>query len=1009
MKHITFKQKRIAACISLVLAQGASHAAETDIKELPVEDKKVEQLATEKTSEVEVIEVTGIRGSLVKSMNIKRDMSGVVDAISAEEMGKFPDTNLAESLQRITGITISRSNGEGSQITARGFGPEFNLVTLNGRQMASTGFTRSFNFENLSSEGVSELQTIKTARADMPTGGLGATVNIVTSKPLQNPGQKLSFMAKGIHDTSVGTGDDVTPELAGIYSNTFADDRFGLSANFSYQRRDFQRQSASVRSWVRNHNISLDPENFIDNRPMDTDGNAVEQYSILQDGVVTPIAASFFPQEISYAKDDVQRERINAQATFQFAPTDDLTFTLDHTMTNAVTGNNSLSWGVWNGSFGGNANAYELDENGTAIYYDSAGDDGSFTAFRETTEVDSKATGLNVEWFVSDDLSFTFDAHTSKTTTDNGKDDGLGANARVILGSADLSNKEYSFREGDVPGFNINWNNGAQEINPNEIGSNFSIFTRTPAESEVSQIQLNAEWLVNTDYGLEAVVFGTAYTKQSLKSWGGANNANAPGFNNGTFAEVFPDGMFERVDLGNFLDEFSFGSGGVSPGYAYTFSLDEAFARQIAFLTEDVVGSDVYQIGTFDDFPTNLVEEETVSLFVATDWEFEVSGFDVQVNLGLRYEKTEAVSPAQSRVAEQIYWAGGSEWITEFASGGEVVEVEYEGDYDLLLPMLDIKVDLSDELVARASLGQTITRPSLGDMLGNLSLTPSPKVGSRSGSRGNTNLQPFKSTNIDLSLEYYYDDASYASVGLFWKNVDDWIAGSSVTTTYEGLHDVYLGQRWNNAVSALEGRGEQATDTAIYNEIVANGVGIGENNRILPDSATDPLIEWTIDSPENVEARKVNGIELAVQHLFGETGFGVGVNATFVGGDVDVDNYYIGRQKVLEGLSDSANLQMFYEKDGLSVKVTGAWRDQYLVGLGLPDTGSDSAPQYAEDFLQWDLSVNYEVSDNMTVFFDGVNLTNETERKFSRFENQFISAAQYGSRYVFGFRYTIGN
>jgi TonB-dependent receptor len=320
--------------------------------------------------------------------------------------------------------------------------------------------------------------------------------------------------------------------------------------------------------------------------------------------------------------------------------------------------------------------------------------------------------------------------------------------------------------------------------------------------------------------------------------------------------------------------------------------------------------------------------------------------------------------------------------------------------------MLDIKVDLSDDLVARASFGQTITRPSLGDMLGNLSLTPSPKVGSRSGSSGNTNLKPFKSTNVDLSLEYYYDEASYASVGLFYKNVDDWITGSSVTTTYEGLYDVYLGQRWNNAVDVIEGRGEQATDTAIYDEIVANGVGIGENNRVLPDPATDPLIQWNISSPQNVEARKVYGIELAVQHLFGETGFGVGINGTIVDGDIDVDNYFIGRQEVLEGVSDSANLQVFYEKDGLSVKVTGAWRGEYLMGLGLPDTGGDSAPVYGEEFLQWDLSVNYEVNDNITVFFDGVNLTNETERSFSRFDSQFISAAQYGPRYSLGARYS---
>jgi iron complex outermembrane receptor protein len=1001
MKHLTFSKKHLAVCISAIISSGFSQQAFA-------EEADKEALA-EKEANVEVITVSGIRGSLVRSMNIKRDMSGVVDAISSEEMGKFPDTNLAESLQRITGVSVSRANGEGSQITVRGFGPNFNLVTLNGRQMAGTGFTRSFNFENLSSEGVSSLEIMKTARAEAPTGGLGATVNIVTAKPLQNPGQKFSFMAKGIHDSSVKEGDDVTPEIAGIYSNTFDDERFGISANFSYHRRDFQRQAANVRSWLVNPSLTVDPENIIDNRPADAEGNVARQFFDPNEGENGEyVSASFFPQEVSFGKDDVQRERTNAQVTFQFAPTDDLIFTLDHTVSNTVTGNNSLSWGIWNGSFGGNANAYELDENGTAIYYDSAGDDASFTSFRETSEVDSKATGINVEWYATDDLSFTFDAHNSKTTTDNGKDSGLNANARIILGSADLASKEYFFREGDVPGFNINWNNGSQEINPNQIGSNFSIFSRTPGESEVSQVQLDGKLLTDTNFGLETLRFGVAYTKQTLSGSGGSNNANAPGFNNGTFAEIFPDSMFERVDLSNFLDEFSFGSNGVAPGYAYTFDLDEAFARQSAFLTADVVGSDVYEIGSFDGFPVNKVEEETISLYVSTAWGFEVSDYDVQVNLGVRYEETDIVSPAKSRVAEQVYWAGGSEWITQFASGGELVEVDFEGKYDLLLPMLDIKVDLSDDLVARASWGQTITRPTLGDMLGNLSLTSSPKLNSRSGSRGNPNLQPFKSTNIDLTLEYYYDEASYAAIGLFWKDVDDWIDNAEVKTTFDGLHDVYLGQRWNSAVSAITGRGEQATDSAIYNEIVANGVGIGENNRILPDAATDPLIEWTISSPENVGARKVNGIELSIQHLFGETGFGAGFNATFVDGDVEYDNYQLASQAVLSGLSDSANLQGFYEKDGLSVKVTGAWRDQYLIGQGLPDA-QGSPPQYAEEYLQWDLSVNYEVNESMTVFFEGVNLTNETERIFSRFQSQFLSAAQYGPRYTVGFRYTMDN
>src|SRR6185503_123246 len=141
----------------------------------------------------EAIIVTGIRASLQRSSDIRRDGQGIVDAIVAEDIGKFPDSNLAESLQRIPGVSINRVNGEGSQVTARGFGPQFNLVTLNGRQMPASSLgtiggdqnvdfgratSRSFDFSNLASEGVSQLEVYKTGRAAVPTGGIGASINI---------------------------------------------------------------------------------------------------------------------------------------------------------------------------------------------------------------------------------------------------------------------------------------------------------------------------------------------------------------------------------------------------------------------------------------------------------------------------------------------------------------------------------------------------------------------------------------------------------------------------------------------------------------------------------------------------------------------------------------------------------------------------------------------------------------------------------------------------------------
>src|SRR5688572_16708243 len=214
---------------------------------------------SQESAELEEVVVTGIRGSLTSSMELKRDAQGVMDGIVAEDIGKFPDTNLAESMQRVSGVSIDRSNGEGSRVTVRGVGPDFNLVLLNGRQMPASAVadteaakTRAFDFANLASESISAIEVYKTSRAATPAGGIGATINIKTARPLDNPGMHTSFGAKGVFDTSVDNlpdnlqGDTITPEVSGIFSNTFGGDKFGVAISASYQERDFGFNQASV-------------------------------------------------------------------------------------------------------------------------------------------------------------------------------------------------------------------------------------------------------------------------------------------------------------------------------------------------------------------------------------------------------------------------------------------------------------------------------------------------------------------------------------------------------------------------------------------------------------------------------------------------------------------------------------------------------------------------------------------------------------------------------------------
>src|SRR5262245_59334924 len=377
MKTIrAFTRTPIARAVSLIL--GSTVLA-------PV----VTQAANQEADQLDEIVVTGIRSSLESSMNMKRDAQGVVDGIVAEDIGKFPDTNLAESLQRITGVSIDRSIGEGSKITVRGIGPDYNLVLLNGRQMpgASIGDTfasnsRSFDFANLASEAVAAVEVYKTSRASTSTGGIGASVNIKTTRPLDAPGLKLNFGVKGVMDQSADNlpsntqGSSVTPEVSGIFSMTGENERWGVALTGSYQERDAGFNQASVGNGWRPFGASQAPTWGTIGPP--TDPNIVNRPS--GDDIYS------VPQNLGYGFSGIERKRTNGQATFQFRPVDSLTATLDYTYSeNKVhTRRNELS--VWF-NFGASASTWTDGPVAAPLLY---------TEFYNTS-ADNPATPFNVE------------------------------------------------------------------------------------------------------------------------------------------------------------------------------------------------------------------------------------------------------------------------------------------------------------------------------------------------------------------------------------------------------------------------------------------------------------------------------------------------------------------------------------------------------------------------------------------------------------------------------------
>ena len=997
MKHSNFSRTRLSAAISMLL--GAS--AVTPVYAQQNNDKDEPQ--------IEVIQVSGIRGSLARSQDLKRESSGVVDAISAEDIGKFPDTNLAESLQRITGVTISRENNEGSQVTVRGFGPDFNLITVNGRQMPGTGNSRSFNFENLASTGVKTLQVFKSSRVDVPSGGLGATVDIETAKPLSNPGLTYTFSTKGLYDESNQKGDDVTPEIAGLYSQTFFDDKFGISLAASYQERDFQRQEAEVPGWNANVGPFDNAPNGVDPRPM-----ATSEEEDMRDGVADGrVGNSFLPRQIAYRVDDIQRNRTNTHLTLQYAPRDDMTFTADYMYNESETAKEGFGYGIWF-NFGGNVTDYELDQNGTAIRLTEVDGDFAHNRASETLLVEQESIGFNFEWQINDDWHVEFDYHDSNVERDDGGDEGTRARTNVILGPNNIESKTYDFTTGDgIPQFFMTWPGGAAEAATSDFEPLFTQFFRNAGESAVEQFQLHTQWENPNDSFITKVKFGATRTEQTLSGREiGLVPQGAQQFQGLT--TVFRDDLFTRTGTDGVLDEFA---GSLQTNYFYDFDISQVLSSFAGFFPG-------FQADPFNA-PGNLVDlnsqssvtEETEAAYVSAAMYFEPFDMPLDINVGVRHERTDVTATVLQDAPIGLRWFGGAEWRTLLSPGSNVTDT---GDYDVTLPSIDFKLEVAEDMFTRISWGKSIARVNdLSNLLPNqdLSIRPVPVElgstragGGRTGGFGNPSLEPFESTNFDVTFEWYYKDDSYFSVGYFRKDVKNFIISSRTILEFDGLRDPTAGPRYTQAIADLQAAGLPATNENIFNQIVANGGGTTVNGQpAIDQNPEDPLAQWDVGQPiNNPEDETVDGIEVAVQHVFGDSGFGVGLNATIVDAETTFNpELLVPQTEILAGVSDSANAQVFYEDDDWSARITYTWRDDYLTGQNVQErVTSDGPPTFVRDTAIIDFNVSYQVTENLTVFAEGFNITNETEQRYGRYENQFVEAAQFGPRYSLGARYT---
>lgn len=989
---------------------------------------------------VEEVTVTGIRASLERSMDTKRNSAGVVDAISSEDIGKFPDTNLAESLQRITGVSISRSNGEGSQITVRGFGADNNMVTLNGRTMpaASTsngggGDSRAFDFANLASEGISGVEVYKTGKANITTGGIGATVNVKTAKPLDNPGLVASAGVKAVMDTTNRAGDDVTPEASGLFSWSNDDSTFGVALSASHQQRDSGTVGATVNDWGIYTWDSI-------NTPQRAWNNANAQVTNAPDE--GQLYSRFF--DLRYEFIDTQRTRDNAQLTLQFAPTEDFTAAVDYTFAENEIKSQLGQAGNWMQQQG-NFQAVEFDNQdiATMIYakeaYGNAIDEGFEQQWREQTNT-LDSLGVNLSYQVTDALSFTLDAHDSEMHSRGTGPHGTGQ-IRMALAAPVVVEREWFFG-GYFPTYLNVYDDSRRQrpqaaidqqpwtpngmVDPSDLSSTMLNLDQADQLSSVTQIKLDGRYELDNghfDFGIESREMESdtrryASGNTSLGNWDG----NYPG--------EFGD-LVRPFDLQGEFDDFSPRAGGYG------------FIANAAELYEAAINIPRYSSilpAKMNQSAHNIVVEDMQSAYFQIGLEGNLGAMPFSVLTGLRYETTDVDSSSLSS-AYFYRWESDNDISINVDSSKPQTLASAKASYDNLLPSFDLTLNVTDDVVSRFSFSKTIARAGLGS----LGVSAS-NFGSGGGptylgaiptaSASNPGLLPLESTNFDLSVEWYYDEGSYASIGFFEKNVKNFIGSETVDRELLGIRNSTNGPRVQAAAAQLKAAGIPISDVSLFsqtafNEFVAlpgGGLnaawvaefgntaytGTSEQDQFILaqpgwdiyDNASDPLAVFRTNTPNNGREAKIHGLELAVQHFFGDTGFGVQANYTLVRGDVgfkDLQDPALGSQFALVGLSDTANLSGIYENDRFQARIAYNWRGEYL---NETNRGAFRNPRYIEDYSQIDLNLSYSVTDALTVSLEGLNITGEDSRSHGRNKAMMWDMYDLGARYQVGARYT---
>jgi TonB-dependent receptor len=763
--------------------------------------------------------VSGIRGSLATSLTTKRLQDGVVDAVSAEDAGKFPDTNIAESLQRVTGVQIQRNGGEGRYISVRGLGPEFNNVLVNGRTLTSDTGGREFSFDLLSSDLISKALVYKTSQPFLPEGGIGSTVDIQTARPLSGKIGHTSVV--NVSESYDSNSKKHTPNASGMYSFANEARTFGVTGSVSYTDRASKQNKAINDAW-----------NYRDVAMINGDLNSK---GLTMADVTT--RKLYIPQSFGYQQENESRKRLVGNLTVQYNPSPTWKMTADALYSRLDQRNSVIAFSDWNNpaqlgvKYDSNSQVTSFLRPGSIFYANNPALAGSGNLLGEVNSNDmivkggdrlsiTKAFGLNSKWALSPDWKLEGDVSSSRSTSKS-------PDMWVVAGMVP--------KNGDV----LTFGSTPSVIFGDGIADPTAVRAHAVSNGDILNLDKLHEGRLNLSWGHDIGYFkgidtGVAYSQRTVERTEWKNDAwNAfSGYHVG-----LPSSLFTVTPMDNFM-----GSGAQVPSaylsfdpYAYMNYLNQP--SLLAQSNDPALYSDLtkYPNGpmAIDYTKPSMwgVKEKVASIFLDSKWE----GSGWSANAGVRVVHVNSTSTGISRV---LLSAVKSPNDTTFISNwGPTTVTTVDNSYNSFLPSANLKLDLTADMLLRLAASKTETRPTLNQM--GVDNWYGGRFGDVQTGGGNPYLKPMQSKNFDVSYEWYLSKTNYVSAAVFVKHVSDFLETQLVDMRIpqfnEVVHDTRVRNGQKGKIKGVEIAGQYAFDTAIS---WLQGFGVAANYTYVDASAT---------------------------------------------------------------------------------------------------------------------------------------------------------------------------